>query len=128
MTLKQKINMRIERIKNYKAQVAYYRDVQKQFDQAKEAITALVDEDKVDDTYACIKNYFTSLKDLNVFDTGDEMYMETKKCHRFHEKPCRIFNCPFNEKNIRFRNCQLLLNQAQNAKQAAWRMVFQRIK
>lgn len=127
MSLKEKINKKRSQIKDYKAAVAYYREVLEKFRQAEKEITVHVEEEQVANTVACIKNYLIELPE-DLFDAGEKEYPETTKCPHFHEKPCLVYDCPFQKKNMEYRNQQLLLSQARNSKQAALRVLFQRIR
>ena len=128
MTIKQKMNIRIERIKDYMEQVSYCRDMRRCVNAMSKDITKFVDADRVDETYACIKIYYTQSPATSVNEVGDGVYQHMKLCHRFNENPCPIFNCPYNEQNKQFKNNDLLLRQAQIDKQAAFKRIFSRIK
>lgn len=134
MTIRERYNIRIARWKEYKACAAYYRDVKKKTEQAEKEITAVVDEDKVDDTFACIKLYLKKVIETDLFETSDKRWnafgqeWHVKHCHRFQEKPCPIFNCPFYAQNRRYRNMQMLLEHARSAKKYAYQQIFAKIK
>ncbi|MBO7066650.1 MAG: hypothetical protein J6W40_03450 [Alphaproteobacteria bacterium] len=133
MTIRERYNIRIARWKEYKACAAYYRDVKKILAQAEEEITAILDENQVDDTYACIKRYPKNVIETDLFEIDDKRWnvygkWQTKHCHRFQEKPCSIFNCPYYVQNRRYRNMQLLLEHARSNKDYARKQVFAKIK
>lgn len=128
MNLKEKFNTRLARVKEYTVAVSRCRDLKQKLNLAEKDITKIVDADKVEDTSVCIKNYFTTLPANDVFETGENVYWHSTRCHRFFEKPCPVSNCPYHAQNIRYRNYQSLLSQAQSAKQAAYKVIFERIK
>lgn len=128
MTIKEKFNERIDRIKAYKVQVNFYRNMVKELRNKQNDITAIVDADKVDETYACIKAYHTWFAATDCGKFGEEVYFHTKNCHRFDEKPCPIFNCPYNARHKQYQEQERLLHLAQKNKHLAFERIFERIR
>lgn len=128
MDIKDKIKRRIELVRDYKAAVSYYREMQRKYERVKNRITVPVDEEQVNDVVACMKLYMTELPDFVSFDASEKYYPQTVTCEHFNEKKCSVFNCPFYIDNMQYKNYQLLLSQARNNKKSAWHMMFQRIR
>ncbi|MBP5363904.1 MAG: hypothetical protein J6Y49_00950 [Alphaproteobacteria bacterium] len=115
-------------IKKYRMAVKNYRDAEKKFELAVQNITLNVEEDQAESAVACIKKYWTNLPKTDLYDDGNELYPETIKCNRFHENPCTVTNCPFYADNVQYREAQLALEHAYDAKKAKLKTMFQRKK
>ena len=128
MTIKEIFNIRISRIKEYAKHVYFCNDMKRVLGAMENAITSIVDPGKVDDTYVCRKVYYTTMPATNTYETGDNVYHHVKYCHRFNDGPCPIFNCPYNDKNVLYKNQENLLRQAMIDKRLSFKRIFQRIK
>lgn len=128
MTIKEKFDIRLSRVKEYMHNVSLCRDTQRLVAQLEHSITKTVDADKVDDVFACIKHYNTTLPAVDISQIGDDVYFHTSYCHRFNQKPCPIHNCPYHKNKKQYDNQQLLLQQATLDKQLAFKRIFERIK
>ena len=128
MTIKEKFNLRIAKIKDYANCVSYCHDVKRSLKQLEHGITRIVDAEKADEVFACIKHYNTTLPAVDISQIGDDVYFHTSYCYRFNQKPCPIFNCPYYKNKKQYDNQQLLLQQAMLDKQLAFKRIFERIK
>ena len=130
MTIKEKFDIRLSRIKDYVDHISYCRDMARLATHLENNITKVVnaDEDDVDNVFACIKTYQTISPATNMYEVGDNVHFNMQCCHRFNEKPCPIFNCPYHNDKERYDNQQLLLQQAKIDKQMAFKRIFERIK
>lgn len=128
MTIKERFNIRISRIKDYANYVSYCRDMERSVAQLEKDITKIVDADKVDEVFACIKHYNTTLPAVDISQIGEDVYFHTCYCHRFEQKPCPIFNCRYHKSKKAYDNQLMLLKQAKIDKQLAFKRMFERIK
>ncbi len=128
MTIKEKFDIRLSRLKEYMHYVSLCRDAQRLLAQLERSITKMVDADKVDDVFACIKSYHTTLPAIDISQIGEDVYPHTRHCHRFDQNPCPIFNCPYHKNKNQYDNQKLLLQQAMIDKQQAFKRIFERIK
>lgn len=128
MTIKEKFDIRLSRLKEYMHYVSLCRDAQRLVSQLERSITKVVDADKVDDVFACIKSYHTTLPAVDISQIGEDVYPHERYCHRFNQNPCPIFNCPYYKNKKQYDNQKLLLQQAMVDKQQAFKRIFERIK
>ena len=128
VAFKERLRTRIARIQEYKEYASLYRAIKRDTYVAEGHITKLVDANTVDETYACIKQYYTYMPATNTQEIGEGIIPHIKYCHRFDEKQCPIWNCPYYEKNKKYHNAKLFLRQAQIEKRMAFKRIFERIK
>ena len=128
MGIKKEIETKISQIQTYLFTVSWCRDIKRKLKQAQRDIIATVDEGNIDKVKACIKSYYTSVPALDNAEFHDDLYPQVRYCCHFNDVPCPISNCPWYGKKQKCYEQQLLLQQAQKAKQTAFKGIFGRIK
>lgn len=127
MELKRKYNFKISQFKEYLRLASQCRELQRGLHKLESNISVMVDADRVDDVFACIKHYHSSLPAVDISQIGD-VYPQVRYCYRFNEKPCPVSSCRFNKEKNKYQNQLALLERTQNEKLAAFKRIFERIK
>ena len=127
MTIKEKFNIRIQRIREYQRNVSRCRDMENELRDAVRNITATYGPLGDDATPACIKTYYMFMHPAEISDTGN-VYYTTKYCPYFKDDNCSVYGCSYRYRNAKYKEQQSLLHDAINAKQASFRRIFERIK
>lgn len=128
MTIKEKFNIRIARVQEYLAMTDNIRQMKKNLENAEQKIIMTVDADKVEDTFVCIKKYFTTAPAIHVSEIGDNVYEHVKYCSRFDEKPCSLVKCPYRENKRQYDIKKILLEIEQDNQKERFQNIFKRIK
>ena len=120
MTIKERFNIRMSRIKEYKQQKAKCREIASKL--SVDNIRVEFEDDQPEPN-GCIK-----IKIYRQGSCGDDISYTIKHCENFNETSCPITNCFYHKEYEKYRQQLHLLYQAKSAKRAALKRVFQRIK
>lgn len=119
MTIKEKMNIRISRIREYKELVAKYRDIASKF--MSYEIGVEFDENDPE-PIGCIK---TKL----YHEDGGSVFPVVKVCEYFNDVThCPVSNCSYHDKYEQYKSQEILLRQAKLEKRKAFKRLFERIK
>lgn len=127
MTFKEKFNIRIERIREYKRNVSWCHDMKKNLMDAEKKITLNIGPTDKDVTPACIKMYYVFMRPDSMSDVGS-VHTVAKYCPCFSDDGCLMYGCPYRYRNVKYKENQSLLNNAIDTKRASFRQIFERIK
>ena len=130
MTIKEKFNARIARVKDYAKQISVCRDLKRIVDEKRKDITVVIDADKEQETHSCMKVCFADLTDVvaSDYDYDTKTYTYVKNCFWFNKKPCPMCSCRYNIKNRQYIDKQMALQEAKVNKKVLFNKIFQRIR